>query len=314
MILFERVFDMYLEFICPPMPHLIVAGRSVFRAGDIHERRVLTDIFDLIVVEKGTLYMEEDGYQYTLNAGDYLILVPNKRHKGFRPCLEETHFSWLHFSTAGSFGLEFSSKQQKRKRMNHRKYYKKDDFSFFINNQAHLNTQQTSFILSIIDRLEEVKIDNPTHEKIFFKPKVDEFEAQRLFLSVLDSIRTQEYFSTDFDIASQIYSYIESHSNQSFSLDTLSEKFSYHKSYIIQLTKKHFGTTPAQLHNQFRLEKSRNLLLKTTLSIQEIAEELGFYDAAYFSKLFKREYHSSPKNYRKDFFAHTDTERKEDSH
>jgi len=292
---------MYLEFICPPMPHSIVAGRSIFRAGDIHERRVLTDIFDLILIEKGTLYMEEDDYQYTLNAGDYLILVPNKKHRGFRPCYEETRFVWIHFSTTGPYHLEYSSKQQKRKRMNRRKYYKKDEFSFFINSQGHLNAQQTNLILAIVDRLEEVKIDNPAHEKVFFTPKVDEFEAQRLFLSILDGIRTQEYLATDYDVASQIYSYIESHSSQPFSLDNLADKFAYHKSYIIQLIKKHFDTTPAQLHNKFRLEKARNLLLNTTMSIQAISEELSFYDAAYFSKLFKKEYLSSPNAYRKNF-------------
>ncbi|MEQ7195279.1 helix-turn-helix domain-containing protein [Enterococcus avium] len=292
---------MYLEFICPPMPHSIVAGRSIFRTGDIHERRIMTDIFDLILVERGTLYMEEDDSQYALNAGDYLLLVPNKKHRGFRPCDEETRFAWIHFSTTGPYHFEYSSKQQKRKRMNRKKYYKKDEFSFFINSHSHLNAQQASSILAIVDRLEEVKIDNLAHEKLFFSPKIDEFEAQRQFLSILDTIRTQDYLSSDYDIASQIYSYIESHSNQPFSLEILANKFSYHKSYIIQLIKKHFGTTPAQLHNQFRLEKGRNLLLKTTMSIQEIAEDLSFYDAAYFSKLFKKEYLSSPKNYRKEF-------------
>lgn len=294
---------MYLEFICPPMPHVIVAGQSIFRIGDIHERRILTEIFDFILVEKGTLYIEEDSSHYSLSAGDYLILVPDKKHRGFRPCDEDTRFAWVHFSTTGVVKLDYSSKQQKRKRMNRKKYYRKDKFSFFVNTHAHLNIKQTKFILSIIQRLEEVKIDNLSHEKVFFTPKVDEFEAQRVFLSILDTIRAQNYLTSDYDTAHQIYSYIESHSNQPFSLDTLSNKFSYHKSYIIQLVKKHFDTTPAQLHNQFRLEHGRMLLLKTTMSIQEIAEELSFYDAAYFSKLFKKEYSISPSQYRKSFHS-----------
>lgn len=293
---------MYLEFICPPIPHLIVAGHSLFRPGDIHERRTLTNIFDLIIVEKGTLYMQEDDYQYALNPGDYLILVPNKKHHGFRPCLEDTLFSWVHFSTTGSYHLEHSSKLQKRKRMNHKKYYKKDDFSFFINNFAHLDVEQTELILNFINRLEEVKIDNPKRKKLFFTPKVDDFEAQQLFLSILGNIRTKDYFSTDYDIATQIYAYIESHSNQPFSLDVLAKKFAYHKSYIIQLTKKHYEITPAQLHNKFRLEKSKSLLIKSSMSIREISEELGFYDAAYFSKLFKKTYQITPKKFRTTYF------------
>ena len=50
---------MYINIICPPLPHLIVGGISLFRKGDRHERRSIHKTFDLIYVQKGTLYMEE---------------------------------------------------------------------------------------------------------------------------------------------------------------------------------------------------------------------------------------------------------------
>lgn len=63
-----RIF-MYINFICPPLPHLIAGGISLFRKGNRHERRAIHKTFDLIYVEKGTLYMEENGIQFDVKRG-----------------------------------------------------------------------------------------------------------------------------------------------------------------------------------------------------------------------------------------------------
>lgn len=288
---------MYLEFICPPMPYLIVAGESFFRPGDIHERRVLTDIFDLIVVHKGTLFIQEEESNYQLSAGDYLVLLPEKRHRGFQPCHSDTHFSWVHFSASNTYQLNYSNKQRQRTRMNHKKYYKKEAFSFFMNTQGHLSSEKEKQFKQIMRRLSEVEINLPLHQKKFLSAKVDSFEAQLLFFNLLAIVRTPDISSTENDVASHIYSYIEAHATQPFSLDDLSEKFAYHKSSIIQMVKKRYDITPAQLHKQFRLQKGKDLLAKKQLSIREVSDELGFYDAAYFSKQFKKSFGLSPKDY-----------------
>ena len=48
-----------------------------------------------------------------------------------------------------------------------------------------------------------------------------------------------------------------------------------------------------------RLEKSRQLLSETNLSIKEITAEIGYNDQNYFSRIFKSKYGLSPKEYRK---------------
>ncbi|MCJ7843646.1 hypothetical protein MUB24_22820 [Lederbergia sp. NSJ-179] len=69
-------------------------------------------ILNLAVAVALESLIKEDGYQYTLKRGDYLILSSGKFHKGYRPCMEETHFNWLHFSTIGKFQYESTTKSQ----------------------------------------------------------------------------------------------------------------------------------------------------------------------------------------------------------
>ncbi len=59
------------------------------------------------------------------------------------------------------------------------------------------------------------------------------------------------------------------------------------------------GESPKQYWLQLRLLRAEELLRETNLSIQEIAELLGFSDAAYFTRLFRQRAGITPNNYRR---------------
>ena len=48
-----------------------------------------------------------------------------------------------------------------------------------------------------------------------------------------------------------------------------------------------------------RMEKGRQLLLETQLSLQQIVESIGYSDVPSFSRKFSKKYGMSPGNYRK---------------
>lgn len=58
-------------------------------------------------------------------------------------------------------------------------------------------------------------------------------------------------------------------------------------------------TTPAQYIIEKRVGIAENMLVDTSLSLSDIAERVGFYDAAYFSKVFTKKKGISPLEYRK---------------
>ncbi len=64
--------------------------------------------------------------------------------------------------------------------------------------------------------------------------------------------------------------------------------------------KKIYGTSPNKYIISKRLEKAQTLLNTSDLRISEIAYDCGFSDIAYFSKLFRTYYNTSPSDYRKN--------------
>ena len=58
------------------------------------------------------------------------------------------------------------------------------------------------------------------------------------------------------------------------------------------------GSSPVEYRTKKRIEKAKLLLETTDIPIKEIVEMLGFYDAAYFYKVFEKSTSLTPKQYR----------------
>jgi AraC family transcriptional regulator of arabinose operon len=69
-------------------------------------------------------------------------------------------------------------------------------------------------------------------------------------------------------------------------------------SQFSDLFKRHYGTSPMAYFSELRMQRARELLSFTKLSVKEIAAELGFDDPLYFSRAFKKVSGMSPSDYR----------------
>jgi Transcriptional regulator containing an amidase domain and an AraC-type DNA-binding HTH domain len=58
------------------------------------------------------------------------------------------------------------------------------------------------------------------------------------------------------------------------------------------------GLSPNQYHLNLRLDKAKDLLTSTNLTINEVAYQTGFDSIFYFSRLFKKKNGLPPKEYR----------------
>ncbi|MEM8719011.1 MAG: AraC family transcriptional regulator [Cyanobacteria bacterium P01_G01_bin.39] len=58
-----------------------------------------------------------------------------------------------------------------------------------------------------------------------------------------------------------------------------------------------FGTTAFGYLHDYRLEQARQLLLENRLNVSEIANQIGFGSCSYLSKVFRKKYGVSPKQY-----------------
>lgn len=71
-------------------------------------------------------------------------------------------------------------------------------------------------------------------------------------------------------------------------------------SQFSHLFKKHYGTSPMAYFIELRIQRAKELLDSTGLSVKEVAWELGFDDQLYFSRIFKKVSGISPTTYRLD--------------
>lgn len=84
------------------------------------------------------------------------------------------------------------------------------------------------------------------------------------------------------------------------SLEDLAKEASLSIAHYSSLFKKTTGTTPMQLYTQMRTQLACQLLHNTHLSVTEIAEEVGYEDALYFSRVFKKSLGIAPSEFRND--------------
>lgn len=101
------------------------------------------------------------------------------------------------------------------------------------------------------------------------------------------------------DLAELVKKYINRNFSSSISLSLLSEKFGCSGSTLMKRFKTKYGTTIAVYLNSVRLKNAEKLLVKSRLSVKEIAAECGFSDQNYFSRQFTREYGIPPTEYRR---------------
>jgi len=90
----------------------------------------------------------------------------------------------------------------------------------------------------------------------------------------------------------------ENYTDVSFGRKELAKHLLMSPSKLTRLLKSKKQLSPSNLIRQYRLEKARNLILTTDLTLAEIAHLTGFNEATYFSKSFKDFYQMNPSDLR----------------
>lgn len=92
---------------------------------------------------------------------------------------------------------------------------------------------------------------------------------------------------------------LENYPDCNYDLNFFLSTFPFNAEYLKRLFKKEIGLTPLQYLTDKRLENAANNLAMSggRGNISEIAYQCGFSDPLYFSRLFKRKYGVSPRNY-----------------
>jgi len=119
-------------------------------------------------------------------------------------------------------------------------------------------------------------------------------EILEFFISVIYEYRSHK---TQNKHLVKAIDYIKSNLPDPLSLKSVADNIYLNRFYLSHLFRTELMMTFSDYLNKVRMEEAARLIRSHGLKIQEIADAVGFRDANYFTKVFKKYYHITPKKY-----------------
>ncbi|MFI1016196.1 AraC family transcriptional regulator [Streptomyces sp. NPDC020965] len=86
-----------------------------------------------------------------------------------------------------------------------------------------------------------------------------------------------------------------------WSVRTCADRIGVTSGYLSEAVKAATGRTPGQLVREARTHEAKRLLVRTDLTVRQVADRVGLADSAYFCRFFRRETGLSPGDFRREF-------------
>lgn len=179
-------------------------------------------------------------------------------------------------------------------------------FSYAANEALHLSEQENGTIQSIFSIIRQElnsRIDDFSHEVIVAQIELLLSYAKRFYKR---QFLTRQVISTDLlqQLEELLNQYFDDEKAIDYGMPTvqyLAEKMNYTPNYLSDLLRSQTGLTAQQHIHQRLIERSKDLLSTTNLTINEVAYKLGFEYPQSFSRLFKARTKVSPAHFRATF-------------
>lgn len=101
------------------------------------------------------------------------------------------------------------------------------------------------------------------------------------------------------ELVRQVVGYLSTQYAEPVTIEGMAETLGYNRAYLSRLFKQRVGISPVTFLTKLRVDHSKRLLReRPELTVEQIASSVGFQDALYFSKQFRRLHGQSPTEYR----------------
>lgn len=297
---------LYLSADCQIPVRYCTSGKFICEdGGAVHPNRTLDSTVLLFGCE-GEYCIEQNGVEYCLGPGDFMILFSGFNHKGTKPCLPGLSHYWCHFMIKEEYRIE--TEEEARRDIE----------------RVHASSDSVSTNLKISGRSSQLilpefgRVAYPEKYRLLFHSLIDCSRGINVYRSRLcDLIITQLLYELSGayihqqdmannkrqqSLAAKVVEYIRINATELRSVSEIADRFGYNPEYLTTLVRKSTNLSIMEHINRNKIEEAKKLLLSTNLTIAEITLHCGFTDPKYFSRLFHRMTDTTPSEYRNAYF------------
>ncbi|PKG25417.1 AraC family transcriptional regulator [Niallia nealsonii] len=239
---------------------------------------IITKYFELVFIKEGKGDITIDGKTYIFNKNNIVFIPPEKIYS----------LAFTENSSVDYYQLSFH-------------IYKKEP----VTNKAFLIDKKTLSYLPIKMLYEENEIIPLVEELYAIFTKKDEMSVflqrallERIFFNLLKYSKPKSKKDTRMAIE-ETREYIDKYFDKKITIDSLAQKADLSAKYYSEVFKKEYGIGVIEYLTSVRLNKAKELLIKTEKNICTIAKIVGYSDEFYLSRKFKQSVGISPSLYRK---------------
>ncbi|TYQ16708.1 UNVERIFIED_CONTAM: AraC-like DNA-binding protein [Acetivibrio alkalicellulosi] len=268
---------------------LFSQGKTLPQGYRLKERHVFDYEFELITYSKGTMIINDT--QYVINEGDIIFRKPGQFTQGIMPyscyfvCIDmlgNTHKDPLTYDF----------------------YIDQEYQNYCINPILEslppvLHPSRNEKYHFLFDSILKEFINPTEGSYIILKSYILNLIYQ-LFHDANDPlIKNSVPLSSHYNIIKRVINYIDKNIDHKISLSDISKLSDLSPNHFHRIFTQTMGLTPNVFITKMRIEKAKDLLIRTNHTISEISIMCGFENIPYFSYLFKRHIHLSPGEFRK---------------
>ena len=176
-------------------------------------------------------------------------------------------------------------------------------FSYAVNEALHLSEEEEDNLIAILNKINKecVHIDKHTQEIILSQIELLLNYSNRFYERQFITRKNNSHeLLSKFERLLEDY-FVKNQNNGLLTVQYVAGQMNLSPNYLSDLLRVHTGQNTQQHIHEKLIEKAKEKLSTTNLSVSEIAYDLGFEHAQSFSTLFKKKTNLSPLAFRQEF-------------
>ena len=254
------------------------------------------DFFELVYVYTGRCHTQLSGNSATLIAGDMCLYNLQAVHKA-------------DFFQSGDVIFNIIVRQELFRHLVLELLSESDAVSsFFINSLYNRKSADTCILLHpseehLCESLAQQIVETYFRDRPMCQNALKS-QLMSLLLEIVRQHQEQQICRTDSRSLSvkEVLSYINQN-YQTTSLEDTASHFGYSTRSMTRFLQKYVGQSFRDVLRDIRFSHARSMLQETSMSIDDIAGTLGYYDRSNFENAFKKSCFITPAAYRRQFFS-----------